>query len=113
MRRLVLLLVMAALVGATVATVDAAGAGGPRARAVKMRLHKFGSCKTLVKYARHHVKKELRAGSGPVVAPGSPPAFAEQPSGGPPSPDDSAGGGRGEGAPTAAPQAPDGGSDSS
>jgi hypothetical protein len=112
MRRLVTLLAMAALAGLTVATVDAAGANGPRARAMKLRLHKFGSCTKLVKYARRHAPKEIRYSGGPVVAPGSPPAFTEQPN-------DSAGGGdgRGEGGtPTAAPQSPDpasGGGDSS
>jgi hypothetical protein len=108
MRRLALLLALAALVGATVATVDAAGANGPRARAVKMRLKQFGSCTKLVKYARHYAPREIRYAGGPVLAPGSPPAFTEQTG-------DSSGGGRGE---SAAPQAPtpsagDGGSDSS
>jgi hypothetical protein len=96
MRRLVLFLAMAALVGATVATVDASGANGPRARAIKMRLQQFPSCKRLVKYARHHAPRELRYSSGPVIAPGTPPSFTQT--------DDSAGGGRGgEATPTAAP----------
>jgi hypothetical protein len=111
MRRLVTLLAMAALIGATVATVDAAGANGPRARAMKLRLKPFNSCTRLVKYARRHAPREIRYSGGPVVAPGSPPAFTEQPT-------DSSGGGRGEGdggTPTAAPQSPDsaGGGDSS
>src|SRR4051812_13751697 len=104
MRRVVLLLAIAALAGATVATVDASGANGPRARAVKMRLHKFSSCTRLVKYARRHVARELRNTGGPIVAPASPPSFAQTDDttgggrGG-----DSAGGSQGEGAPTAAP----------
>ena len=106
MRKLVLLLSVAALVGATVATVDASGASAPRARAVKMRLKQFPSCTRLVKYARHYAPRELRNSGGPVLAPGTPPSFTQT--------DDSAGGGRGEGAPTAAPTPSDGaGGDSS
>jgi hypothetical protein len=91
---------VAALVGSTVATVDATGASGPRARAMKLRLKQFSSCDRLVKYARHYAPREVRYSGGPVVAPGTPPAFAQT--------DDTAGGGtdggRGEGAaPTAAP----------
>src|SRR3954470_22948693 len=78
MRRIVLLLAIAALLGSTVATVDAAGAShGVRARAVKMRLHRFSSCKRLVKYARSRAPREIRYAAGPVVAPGTPPAFAQ------------------------------------
>jgi hypothetical protein len=69
MRRLILLLAVAALVGSTVATVDA-GAAGPRARAKKQRLERFSSCKRLVRYARHYAPRERRYASGPVLAPG-------------------------------------------
>ena len=105
MRKLVLLLAVAALVGSTVATVDASGASGPRARAAKMRLTKFSSCNRLVKYARHYAPRELRYSGGPVLAPASPPSFTQT--------DDSAGGVHGEaGAQTAAPT-PAAGGDSS
>lgn len=97
MRKLLLLVAVASLLGTTVATVDA-GAAGPRARAMKVKLHRFSSCSRLVKYARHFAPREVRYSSGPVVAPGVEPEFTA----GPPT-DDSAGGGRGEGAPTAAP----------
>src|SRR3954470_23563197 len=110
MRRIVLLLAIAALLGSTVATVDAAGAShGVRARAVKMRLHRFSSCKRLVKYARSRAPREIRYAAGPVVAPGTPPAFAQTddtPSRG----GDNAGA---EGAPSAAPTPADPGSDTS
>src|SRR5439155_11038152 len=55
--------------GSTVATVDA-GASTARARAKKVRLARFPSCKRLVSYARHHAPRERRYISGPVVAPG-------------------------------------------
>jgi hypothetical protein len=74
MRRLALVTALLALVGSTVATVDA-GAVGPRARAMKLRLKPFTSCQRLVKYARHNVKRELRYPSGPEVAPPEPPPF--------------------------------------
>jgi uncharacterized secreted protein with C-terminal beta-propeller domain len=77
MRRLLLLIAVIALLGTTVATVDA-GASGPRARAMKMKLHRFSSCKPLLKYARHFAPRELRYGSGPVVAPGTAPEFTQQ-----------------------------------
>src|SRR4051812_15103927 len=80
MRRLVLLTALLALVGATVAAVDA-GAAGPRARAMKLRLKPFTSCQRLVKYARHNVKRELRYPRGPAVAPGEPPPFESGPNG--------------------------------
>src|SRR4051794_16855103 len=97
MRRIVLLLAVAALLGATVATVDAAGAKnhGVRARAMKLRLKPFASCTKLVKYARHHAPREIRYAGGPVVAPASPPSFAQT--------DDTAGPSQGEGTPTEAP----------
>src|SRR4051812_49978511 len=91
MRRLVLLTALLALVGATVAAVDA-GAAGPRARAMKLRLKPFTSCQRLVKYARHNVKRELRYPRGGVAAPRPPPPVESGPRGG----DDGAGAG-GEG----------------
>jgi hypothetical protein len=69
MRRLILLLAVAALVGSTALTIDA-GAATPRARAVKQRIQPFGSCKALVSYARRRAPKERRYSGGPVVAPG-------------------------------------------
>ncbi|MEA2422943.1 MAG: hypothetical protein QOF55_2042, partial [Thermoleophilaceae bacterium] len=86
MRRLVLLLAVAALLGTTVVTVDA-GASGPRARAMKLRLKPFGSCKRLVHYARHYAPRELRYSGGPVVAPGIPPPFETAPAPGGPNTD--------------------------
>ena len=72
MRRLILLLAVAALVGSTVATVDA-GAAGSRERARKQRPQRFSSCTNLVKYARRHASKERRYSNGPVLAPGASP----------------------------------------
>jgi Beta propeller domain len=95
MRKLVLLLLVAALLGATIATVDA-GAAGVRARAMKLRLKPFPTCKRLVRYARHYAPRELRYGAGAVVAPGPGPPFAVTPTG-------DAQGGRGTAAPEAAP----------
>src|SRR5204862_6768160 len=69
MRRLILLLAAAALLGSTVPTVDA-GAVSPRAKAKKVRLARFASCKRLVSYARHYAPRERRYAGGPVVAPG-------------------------------------------
>jgi hypothetical protein len=80
MRRLVVLAALLALVGSTVATVDA-GAASPRARAMKLRLKPFTSCGRLVKYARHNVKRELRYANGPAVPPGAPPPFQPEPGG--------------------------------
>src|SRR2546423_5838220 len=70
MRRLILLVAAAALLGSTVATVDV-GASNPRARAKKVRLARFDSCKRLVRYARHYAPRERRYISGPVRAPGT------------------------------------------
>src|SRR3954447_8027386 len=110
MRRLVLLTALLALVGSTVVTVDA-GAIGPRARAMKLRLKPFTSCERLVKYARHNLKRELRYPGGPVVAPGTPPPFA---SGATPAEDGGAQGGPGAQNPEAAPPpSPSAGGDSS
>ena len=99
MRRLVTLTVLLALVGFTVATVDA-GAASPRARAMKMRLKPFTSCQRLVKYARHNVKRELRYANGPVVAPGVEPPFEQAPQG---VDDGSSNGGQATGSPDSAP----------
>jgi hypothetical protein len=77
MRRLLLLLAVAATVGTVFASVDA-GAAGPRARANKMRLTRFGSCGPLVKYARRHALRELHGG-GPVLAPSSAPPGTRSP----------------------------------
>src|SRR4051812_14724441 len=88
MRRFVLLPALLALVGSTVASVDA-GAASPRARAMKMRLKPFTSCQRLVKYARHNVKRELRYAGGPALPPGAPPPFE---SGGSQGAEDGAGG---------------------
>ena len=102
MRRLVLLIAVAALLGATVATVATTNAGaiGQRAKATKLRAKPFSSCARLVKYARRHAKKELRVANGPVVAPGS--GLPEDSRG--PSPSPGAGGdGQSTGAPEAAP----------
>jgi hypothetical protein len=80
MRRVVLLLVVAAALGAVCTTAEA-GASTVRARAMKVRLERFGGCSSLVKYARRHSRRELRAGAGgPVVAPGSPPVTSAGPS---------------------------------
>jgi hypothetical protein len=103
MRRLVLLLAVAALLGATVGAVDA-GASGPRARAIKLRLKSFASCNWLVHYARHYAPRELRYGGGPVLAPGIAP-FA--PGG------NTAQGSPGTATPEAAPTPSPGGGDSS
>jgi uncharacterized secreted protein with C-terminal beta-propeller domain len=65
MRRLVVLLAVFA-VAAPLSAADAA----PRA---KVRLKSFGSCESLVDYARRHRGKEVRTG-GPVVAPNPAPA---------------------------------------
>ena len=109
MRRLVLLVAMAALLGATTSTVDA-GAASPRVRAMKLRLKPFTSCSRLVKYARHNMKRELRYGGGPVVAPGVPPPFASGPS----AVDDGSGqGSPGSAGPDAAPPPSSPGGDSS
>src|SRR4051794_41795931 len=97
MRRVVLLTALLALLGSTVVTLDA-GAAGPRARAMKLRLKPFTSCQRLVKYARHKVKRELRYPNGPAVAPRAPPPFESGPKGG----DDGAPGGPA----TRSPQAP-------
>src|SRR3954447_14938228 len=91
MRRFVLLTALLAIVGATVASVDA-GAAGPRARAMKLRLKPFTSCQRLVKYARHNVKRELRYAAGPALPPTAPPPF-----GAPSGVDDGASGGEGTG----------------
>jgi hypothetical protein len=80
MRRAVILAALLALIGSTVATADA-GAIGPRARAMKLRLKPFMSCQRLVKYARHNVKRELRYPAGPAVPPAAPPPFAQAPQG--------------------------------
>jgi hypothetical protein len=109
MRRLVLLVAMVALLGATISTVDA-GAASPRVRAMKLRLKPFTSCERLVKYARHNMKRELRYGGGPVVAPGVPPPFAS----GPAAVDDGSGqGSPGSAGPDAAPPPSSPGGDSS
>src|SRR3954466_2329611 len=110
MRRLVVLVAMAALVGGiTAATVETAAAAKPsmRARALKLRPKPFSSCTNLVKYARSHAPREIRYAGGPVTAPGSPPSFAQT--------DDTAGGDgtRGEGSATDAPAPATPSSDSS
>src|SRR3954449_12565953 len=92
MRRFVLLTALLALVGSTVASVDA-GAASPRARAMKLRLKPFTSCQRLVKYARPNVKREVRSPGGAVVAPGAPPPFESGPRG----VDDGTGAGEGTG----------------
>src|SRR4051794_4588855 len=99
MRRFVLLTALLALVGSTVATVDA-GAAGPRARAMKLRLKPFTSCQRLVKYARHNVKRELRYANGPVVAPAAEPPFDQAPQG---AQDGGVNGGQATGSPDSAP----------
>src|SRR4051812_49565204 len=99
MRRLVLLTALLALVGATVAAVDA-GAASQRARAMKLRLKPFSSCQRLVKYARHNVKRELRYPNGPAVAPDAPPPFEPGPTAGN---GGSVDGGQGTGSPESAP----------
>src|SRR4051794_29499095 len=99
MRRVVLLTALLALLGSTVVTLDA-GAAGPRARAMKLRLKPFSSCQRLVKYARHNVKRELRYPNGPAVAPDAPPPFEPGPTAGNPG---SADGGQGTGSPESAP----------
>src|SRR3954447_21632510 len=99
MRRFVLLIAALALLGSTVATVEA-GAASQRARAMKLRLKPFSSCQRLVKYARHNVKRELRYPNGPAGAPAAPPPFEPGPTAGNPG---SADGGQGTGSPESAP----------
>src|SRR4051812_7827952 len=103
MRRLVVLVAMAALLGGiTGATVETAAAAKPsmRARALKLRPKPFSSCTNLVKYARSHAAREIRYAGGPVTAPAAPPTFAQT--------DDTAGGDgtRGESSATPAPATP-------
>jgi hypothetical protein len=99
MRRFVLLIAALALLGSTVATVDA-GAASQRARAMKLRLKPFSSCQRLVKYARHNVKRELRYPNGPAVAPDAEPPFEPGPTAGN---GGSVDGGQGTGSPESAP----------
>ncbi len=69
MRRLVVLLLLVAVCGASFAAADA-GAAGLRARATKQRLKSFPACRNLIGYARHHARREQRGGGG-VFAPGT------------------------------------------
>src|SRR4051794_13737792 len=71
MRRLAIALAVIAALGGVVATVDA-GAAGPRARAIKVRLRAFHSCRRLIHYARGHAAREMRAGGGIVPPTGAP-----------------------------------------
>ena len=59
MRRFVLFLAVAAALGTVFATADA-GAAGVRARAAKQRLKPFHSCRRLVGYGRHYMRREQR-----------------------------------------------------
>ncbi|HEX8074963.1 MAG TPA: beta-propeller domain-containing protein [Thermoleophilaceae bacterium] len=61
-RRVAAVLILAALVAA--GSIESAGGRAPH-RAAGPRLKAFDSCGALVRYARRHVKTELRGGAGP------------------------------------------------
>jgi uncharacterized secreted protein with C-terminal beta-propeller domain len=90
MRRLLVLLTVL-----TVALPLAAADATPRAKALKARLKPFGSCESIVDYARRHRGKEVRTG-GPVVAPNPAPATDLGPRGDSAAPPEAAPGSEGD-----------------